>query len=236
LSDLSAEELALRSRSGCKASFAELVQRYDRRLRGFLRGRTACAADAEDLVQDTFVKAYANLHRYDDSWKFSTWLYTIARRLAVSHYRRSASASSVEPWVDALDSGEPYELLARRDARDNLWRLAERLPPSQYRALWLRYAEAMPVSQISKVLGKSCINVKVLLHRARVNLARQIGQSPDGADIVESAAPSLASGATSLPPGRSKCNTLKSTHRQSKAPGGSAARDDTVSTFAVKGA
>jgi len=187
-------------------------------------------------VQDTFAKAYANLHRYDSSWRFSTWLYTIARRLAVSQYRHSTSASSVEPRAEALDSGEPHELLARRDARDNLWRLAERLPASQYRALWLRYAEAMPVSQISRALGKSCINVKVLLHRARVNLARQIGQSPDGADIVESAAPSLGSAATLRTSGRPKCSALDSMHKPSRASGRSAAQEDTVTTFAVKGA
>ncbi len=178
----------MRSQTGCKASFAELVHRYDRRLHGFLRQRTACASDAEDLVQDTFVKAYANLHRYDDSWKFSTWLFTIARRIAVSHYRRTAVAASAELPSEPFTTPAPPDLLADRDTQRNLWQLAQKLPESQYRALWLRYAEAMPVKHIAKALGKTRINVKVLLHRARTNLAKRIEQSPNTADIVELAA------------------------------------------------
>jgi len=225
----------LRSQTGCKASFAELVRRYDRRLRGFLRGRTACAADADDLVQDTFVKVYANLHRYDNSWRFSTWLYTIARRLAVSHHRRNAVSASTGPPADLFSVAEPCDLLARRDARINLWRLAEKLPQSQYRALWLRYAEAMPVSQIAGVLGKSRVNVKVLLHRARVNLAKQIGQSADGVDIIESAAPALVSGARLCLSVRSRGNP-PSRPRHGSNGGGSTGMDNTVSPFVVKGA
>ncbi|MBN2270051.1 MAG: sigma-70 family RNA polymerase sigma factor, partial [Sedimentisphaerales bacterium] len=85
---LSAEDLARRSQLGCRASFAELVERYGTGLLRFLRRRTNNLHDAEDLVQDTFVRAYANIHGYRSTYKFSTWLFTIARNLACTRLRR----------------------------------------------------------------------------------------------------------------------------------------------------
>src|SRR4030043_76307 len=96
LRTLSAEELARRSRGGCRAAFAELVERYAAGLFKFLIYKTNSTHDTEDLVQDTFVKAYENIHRYRDCWKFSTWLFTIAARLATSHFRKSRSYQMLE--------------------------------------------------------------------------------------------------------------------------------------------
>ncbi|UCG48466.1 MAG: sigma-70 family RNA polymerase sigma factor, partial [Phycisphaerales bacterium] len=167
----SAEELARRAQKGCRQSFAALVGRYGERLFLFLRHRTGNIEDAEDLVQDTFVKAYQNIESYNSSAKFSTWLFTIACRLAGSHYRR-AQRTHVVANVEPATEG-PAEATERREARQNLWELAACLPEGQYQALWLRYVEDMPVRQIAKVLRKSQVHVRVLLCRARVNLSRK---------------------------------------------------------------
>ncbi|MHC4283244.1 MAG: sigma factor [Planctomycetota bacterium] len=71
---LSAEELAQRVQKGCRESFAELVERYGIKLFKFLRYKTNNLQDAEDLVQESFARAYQNIHKYRNSWKFSTWL------------------------------------------------------------------------------------------------------------------------------------------------------------------
>lgn len=152
---LSAEELVCRTQQGCERSFEELVERYSVRLYQFLLHRTQSVQDAEDLVQETFVKAYRNICRYRNSCKFSTWLFTIAKRLASSHFRslshsqRIVQNKSESPWPGDL-------------------------PMGQYQALWLRYAEDMSIKEIAKVLRKSQVGVKVLLYRARIKLGRRL--------------------------------------------------------------
>jgi RNA polymerase sigma-70 factor (ECF subfamily) len=168
---LSVEELVRRCRDGCEQSFAEVVRRYSPRLLAFLLQKTHNAHDAEDLVQETFIKAYENIHRYNSRWKFSTWLFTIAARLAAGHHRRRKDLHGVgDVATDALN---PADLAGRREARQNLWLLAASLSPNQYEALWLRYVQEMSIKEIAKVLSKSQVNVKVLLYRAKTNLIKK---------------------------------------------------------------
>jgi RNA polymerase sigma-70 factor (ECF subfamily) len=169
---LSVEELARQAKQGCEVSFAELVERYGARLFHFLYHKTGNVQDAEDLVQDTFVKAYQNIHRYSNSWKFSTWLFTIAKRLASSYYRRlrrSQTIAKVEAGVP-----EPGEIVTQEESRQSLWATARDLSRNQYQALWLKYAEDMSIKEIARVMIKSQVNVKVLLYRARINLAERL--------------------------------------------------------------
>ena len=81
------DELARRAQQGCEASFESLLRRFQTPVLHFLR-RQGASADAEDLTQETFLRAYENLHRYDRRWAFSTWLFTIARRTSINHRRR----------------------------------------------------------------------------------------------------------------------------------------------------
>ena len=80
---LSSEELACRAQAGSLPSFAKLVERYQGRLYNFLLRRVGHADDAEDLAQDTFVRAWERIDRYRTTWRFSTWLFTIGSRLAI---------------------------------------------------------------------------------------------------------------------------------------------------------
>src|SRR4051794_35378927 len=72
----------------CDACFESLVRRFQVPLLHYLLRRTASRADAEDLVQESFLAAYKNLASYDSRWRFSTWLFTIANRLATSAARK----------------------------------------------------------------------------------------------------------------------------------------------------
>jgi len=170
LGDLTSEELAWQAARGCQASFAELVNRFAPKLQAFLRRRTRDRHEAEDLVQDTLLKAYRSLGRYDESRRFSTWLFTIAARTAVSHYRRR-KLEVVDLDTEAVASDEAVE---GREERENLWTLASRLPEGQYQTLWLRYGEDMPIREIARVVGKSQVYVKVQLYRARMKLAKYL--------------------------------------------------------------
>src|SRR5687767_8966703 len=83
------ERLALRAHAGCSSSFDALVRRMQSPLLGFLIRQLRNRADAEDVLQETFVRAYVNLSAFDPRWRFKTWLFAIARNLAVSHRRRT---------------------------------------------------------------------------------------------------------------------------------------------------
>ena len=169
---MSAEELARRSQQGCRASFGELVERYGVRLCRFLRHQTNNLHDAEDLVQDTFVRAYANIERYRCTYKFSTWLFTIGRNLACSRLRRKHRSKPVSEAKPAEPG--PSEKIAQRETRQGLWATAQTLSSNQYQALWLKYAEDMPIREIAKVMCKSQVSVKVTLCRARTRLAERL--------------------------------------------------------------
>ena len=85
---ISDEDLAIQAADGCIASFEQLVQRFQVPLVHFLSQRCESREDAEDIAQEAFVRAHSNLHRYQTRWRFSTWLFTIARRLCINHLRR----------------------------------------------------------------------------------------------------------------------------------------------------
>jgi RNA polymerase sigma-70 factor (ECF subfamily) len=171
LHNTSAEELIVQARDGSSACFDELVERYSGRLYHFLLRKTASAEDAEDLVQETFIKAYQNLHRYKPVYQFSTWLFTIGVRLYISHYRKARKnrAGRLEPDVKD-ETPSPVEVVMKREERDKLWRQARALPSDQYDALWLRYVEELPIKEIALVMQKTGVHVKVLLYRARQNM------------------------------------------------------------------
>lgn len=170
------EELALRAAGGSLEAFGELVKRFEVRLFNFLLRRTASRADAEDLTQEAFIRAWERIHRYEPTWRFSTWLFTIAARLAVSHHRRRRPTLR---WVGDEDESAPPEPAHERDEEiatgARLWALAGRvLTPEQHTALWLRYAEDMNIEEIAAVLRKSAVGVRVMLFRARQILAEQM--------------------------------------------------------------
>jgi len=156
-------------------SFEELVYRYSPRLFHFLRHKVSTNEDIEDLVQETFLKAFRSIDRYNPDFKFSTWLYTIAVRLAISEYRSSkAKDISAMPISHSL---EPQEIVIQKEESQNIWNFAKTLKKDQYEGLWLRYAEEMSVKEIAKVMRKTQVYIRVLLHRARLNLAKKLSQS-----------------------------------------------------------
>ena len=170
----SAEELAVRARDGSRVSFDELVVRYRPQLVAFLARRLASAADAEDVAQETFVRAYDHLDRYDPARPFSTWLFAIAKNVAANHAlartRRDArelEGSRREPADDRADDD-------RASASDIWQRAAAVLHPGPYRVLWLRYAQGMTVSEIATALGRSSVAIRVMLFRARRRLLEEV--------------------------------------------------------------
>lgn len=170
---LSDEELAAQAQTGSR--------RYSHRLFYFLRSKVSTDEDTEDLVQETFLKTYRNINRFDLNYKFSTWLYTTAARLTISFYRKKRVNESLP--VFNLSPPDPGEQATREEDAKNLWNFAQTLQSNQYQVLWLRYMEELSLEEIALVMKKNRVHVRVLLHRARLNLIKQLNPSVSAKEI-----------------------------------------------------
>jgi RNA polymerase sigma factor (sigma-70 family) len=175
LENLSAEELARRVQGGSSDAFEALVDRFAGRLQRYLRQRVGRDHDAEDLAQETLLRAYAAIGRYQPERSFATWLFTIATRLAISHLRGHGSpaagpAAGPELLTDSR-SPSPAQACADRERDGQIWAEARRrLSDDQFAALWLHYVEGLSVREAAAAMDKTQVHVKVLLHRGRRRL------------------------------------------------------------------
>ncbi|NLF08518.1 MAG: sigma-70 family RNA polymerase sigma factor [Pirellulaceae bacterium] len=174
------EELACRAQRGCAESFDCLLRKYQAPVLHFLRHRGG-NGDAEDLAQETFLRAYENLHRYAPRWSFSAWLFTIARRASINHHRRARPAVERSDVDSVASAGaEPLDAMVAAEGRRRLWDAAARvLDEEQTTALWLHYVEGMPARGIALVLGRSVGSVKVMMFRARKKLLPLLAEFDD---------------------------------------------------------
>jgi RNA polymerase sigma-70 factor, ECF subfamily len=163
-------------RHGCNACFEELVRRYQSPLLHYLNRRTGSREEAEDLLQDVFLIVHRSLREYQPSWRFSTWIFTIANRLAVSHWRRKQVMRSANEQLRQRPSIEPSQSLQADEMRSRLWDIAnEVLEADALAGLWLSYVESMSAEEIGHVLERSANAVRILLFRARAKLQQRLG-------------------------------------------------------------
>lgn len=166
--------LARRAQAGDEAAFAALVHASTDRLFNFLYRLIGHAQDAEDLAQETFVKAHRALGRYDPARPFLPWLFTIARRSVLNHRRAARPVEPLPDGVPAPDAPDPAEASANRDDRERLWRTARCLHPRYHDVLWLYYGENFTAAEVAAVMRTNALCVKVLLHRARRALLSEL--------------------------------------------------------------
>lgn len=157
---------------GESRAFEQIVSVYHGRVFGFLMRMVKHQQDAEDLTQQTFVKAFQSLHGFQQDRPLINWLLTIARNNALNFFR---SAKVWEPISEELPAEDlsPARELAQRDGADNIWeRVRLLLPPRQFEVLWLRYGEDLSVKETAQVVGLSQTHVKILVFRGRRSLLK----------------------------------------------------------------
>ena len=158
--------------SGNPRAFEELVRLHTRRVFNFLYQMTRQRQDAEDLAQQSFIKAFHNLHRFDPQRPFINWLLTIARRTALNHFRSAKKWEEV-PADAACDAPSPARSAEDQDQSDTLWDRARRsLSQREFEVLWLRFAEELSTEETARVAGLTQTHVKVLVYRARQQLLK----------------------------------------------------------------
>src|SRR5687767_5708113 len=158
--------------AGDARAFEKLVHLHHPRVLNFVYQMTRQRQDAEDLTQQTFVKAFQHIERVDPARPIINWLLTIARRTALNHFR-SARKWEFMPADLPSDEPSPARQLEHQERSDNLWARARRvLSRREFEVLWLRFGEDMSTEETARIAGLTKIHVKVLVHRARQHLLK----------------------------------------------------------------
>ena len=179
------EELRLieRARDGDAGAIEGLVRRYQGSLHAFLLRRCGRPDLAEDLVQESFVRVLRSLDRFDPRFRFSTWLFTIGRRLLVNHFQKMRPAYDTE-IVEGRggDAGPPADAVLDRERRESILVLVEYamdgLNPRQQRIVRMFHEQGLQIHEIARELGMPEGTIKSHLHRARRRMQESIAADP----------------------------------------------------------
>ncbi len=153
----------------------ELISRYQYRLPRYLWTLTGSREVAEDLFQETWIRVLEKSHQFDPRWPFETWLFSIARNLALDFLRRRqpeslevllhpGDESAVREWPDRR-SATPFEIVAAGEQAERVKGVLQCLPPDAREVLVLRFQEDMDLSEIAEVVGAPLSTVKSRLYR-----------------------------------------------------------------------
>ncbi len=181
--------LVAEARAGNAESFATLINQYDRHIYRLALNITGNQEDAEDVLQDSFLKAYSNLGQFQGDSRFYTWLVRIAVNEALMKLRKRRGASwvsldepvetddrslmprEVEDWADS-----PEQRYAKVELEDILNQAIEKLEPQFRTVFTLRDVEEFSTEETARMLGLSVPAVKSRLLRARLKLRERLNK------------------------------------------------------------
>ncbi|MFQ5745890.1 MAG: sigma-70 family RNA polymerase sigma factor [Gemmatimonadota bacterium] len=190
LSEKTDQDLVRLCLRGDERAARELVSRFERPVFSIIFRIVRDRELAEDLSQETFVRTFNHLHRYDDSYRFSSWLFKIAYNLTVDHLRRKRlDTVSMHGAPDAVSAesreATSFEVPAtteRPDARVESVELAgemeaaiARLRPEYRTAVLLRHVEGRAYEEIAEIMDIPLGTVKTYIFRARRELRASLG-------------------------------------------------------------
>ncbi|MCB2178686.1 sigma-70 family RNA polymerase sigma factor [bacterium] len=164
-----------RAQKGDDLAFARLVEVYQKPVYNLCYRMLGNAGDAEDAAQETFIRAYKAIRRYDPERKFSTWLLSIASNYCIDQHRRRKLPTFS---YDALDSPNipsksagMESMLVQDEHQARVTALLETLKPKDKAVIVMRYWHEYSYEEIAEALSMSVSAVKSRLHRARKELA-----------------------------------------------------------------
>ena len=182
---LTDQEVVLLARSGRVAAYRELVRRYERPVFALLYRMVRDRELAEDLAQETFIKALNAIESYRPEFKFSSWIFKIANNAAIDHLRRreldtlsldgSPHAETPEAMqATALQIGarqeSPLDAVEARELGGAIEAAIGRLRPEYRSCILLRHVEGRAYEEIAEILNLPLGTVKTYIHRARNEL------------------------------------------------------------------
>src|SRR6202789_245620 len=176
------------AKAGDISAFEELVRRYDRNVFRIAQHITQNREDAEDVVQDAFLKAYQNLANFQEQSKFYTWLVRIAVNEALMRLRRRRPERMVSLGEDVKTEGDslprevadwspnPEQQYNQAELREILTRTIQGLPASFRTVFVLRDVEGLSTEETAEALDLSIPAVKSRLLRARLQLRERLSR------------------------------------------------------------
>lgn len=179
------QEVVVLARAGRDAAYRELIRRYERPVFSLIYRMVRDRELAEDLAQETFVKALNAIESYRPEFKFSSWIFKIANNAAIDQLRRrgldtlSLDGSPNAETADAIEatalqisdrSESPLEEMEARELGGAIEIAIAKLRPEYRACILLRHVEGRPYEEIAEMLGLPLGTVKTYIHRARNEL------------------------------------------------------------------
>lgn len=181
-------KLVQSSLAGDRQAFRELVEHYQSRAFALALGIVKNRQDAEDIVQESFVKAYLSLKNFKGESAFYTWLYRIVTNMSIDFKRRVArnggtaseydeSQSNPAPNLNATEEGvvQPQEALLRKERAQQIHQALAELSPEHRAVIVLREVDGLSYEEIADVVGVSKGTVMSRLHYARKKMQQVLG-------------------------------------------------------------
>jgi RNA polymerase sigma-70 factor, ECF subfamily len=188
------QEIVALAREGREAGYRELIRRYERPVFSLILRMVRDRQLAEDLAQETFIKALNAIASYRPEFKFSSWIFKIANNAAIDHLRRreldtlsidgaphATSAEDIEATaLQVGDKGEtPLAELEARELGTSIERAIGRLRPEYRSCIMLRHVEGLAYEEIAQLLDLPLGTVKTYIHRARHELRDMLAHLRD---------------------------------------------------------
>jgi RNA polymerase sigma-70 factor (ECF subfamily) len=187
--DAEEAKLAVAAGKGDRKAFAELVKRYQKKIMKLGFRMLNHRQEAEDVVQETFLRVHSNLHRYDATQKFSTWIYRIATNLCIDRLRRRKEQVSLDAELSdgtgesktqdvhstiASSQPSPESQMILSELQDQVQRAVQDLPDKYRMAIVLRYMQELSLQEIGEILEIPIATVKTRIHRGREVLRKKL--------------------------------------------------------------
>lgn len=151
-------------------AFEKIVDAYKNKLFSFLVKMTLSRQDAEEILQEVFIRAYNHLEKYNDRWMFSTWIYRIALN-TFKTWQKSRKRLQTLPIREDIISGtradNPEEAFELNERRREVISLIQGLKEKQKIPLILKYVKGFSYDEIGRILGISVEAAKMKVYRAR---------------------------------------------------------------------
>jgi RNA polymerase sigma-70 factor (ECF subfamily) len=174
---LSDEEVVLRVRAGETSLYELLMRRYNQRLFRVIRSVILDDGEAEDVLQDAWVRAYEHLEQFENRASFATWVTKIALYESLARVRKEKRFKTFEEGemsMDRSNADNPEEQTLRNELSEALRSAVDRLPETYRSVFVLRDVEGMSTDETAQCLELSAEAVKTRLHRSRAMLRRDL--------------------------------------------------------------